>query len=99
MNTETKQAAQENLSKIDSAITKLSENRAEVGAIQNRLASTVQNLSVYEENLSAAKSRIYDVDIASETSEMTKANILSQAGVSILSQANNNQMSALKLLG
>ncbi|MBC7396549.1 MAG: flagellin FliC [Bdellovibrionales bacterium] len=99
VNTETKQAAQENLTKIDNAITTLSSNRAEVGAIQNRLASTVQNLGVYEENLSAAKSRIYDVDLASETSEMTKHNILSQAGVAILSQANNNQMSALKLLG
>ena len=99
VNTETKQAAQENLGKIDNAIKSLSENRAEVGALQNRLGSTVQNLSVYEENLSAAKSRIYDVDVASETSELTKSNILSQAGTAVLSQANNNQMSALKLLG
>ena len=99
VNTETKQAAQENLAKIDGAITKLSENRADVGALQNRLGSTVQNLSVYEENLSAAKSRIYDVDVASESAELTKSNILSQAGTAVLSQANNNQMSALKLLG
>jgi flagellin len=99
VNTETKQASQENLSKIDNAIKNLSENRAEVGALQNRLGSSVSNLSIYEENLSAAKSRIYDVDVASETSELTKANILSQAGTAVLSQANNNSMSALKLLG
>jgi flagellin len=99
VNTETKQASQENLAKIDNAITHLSENRAEVGALQNRLGSSVSNLSIYEENLSAAKSRIYDVDVASETSELTKSNILSQAGTAVLSQANNNSMSALKLLG
>ncbi len=99
VNTLTKQDAQENLGKIDNAIRMLSENRSEVGALQNRLGSSVQNLAVYEENLSAAKSRIYDVDVASETSELTKQNILSQAGTAVLSQANNNQMSALKLLG
>jgi flagellin len=99
VNTETKQASQENLAKIDNAIKNLSENRAEVGALQNRLGSSVSNLSIYEENLSAAKSRIYDVDVASETSELTKANILSQAGTSVLSQANNNSQQALKLLG
>lgn len=98
VNTETKQAAQENLAKIDNAIKNLSENRAEVGALQNRLGSSISNLGIYEENLSAANSRIKDVDIAAETSELTKANILSQAGVSVLSQANNNQQSALKLL-
>jgi flagellin len=99
VNTETKEAAQGNLEKIDNAIKMLSENRAEVGALQNRLTSTVTNNAVYEENLSAARSRIYDVDMASETAEMTKNNILSQAGISVLSQANNNSMSALKLLG
>jgi len=98
VNTETKEAAQENLGKIDGAIKTLSENRAEIGALQNRLASSISNLSIYEENLSAAKSRIYDIDVASETSELTKANILSQAGTAVLSQANNNSMSALKLL-
>ncbi len=98
INTMTKQAAQENLGKIDSAIKNLSENRAEVGALQNRLASSISNLSTYEENLAAAKSRIYDVDIASETSELTKSNILTQAGTAILGQANNNSLSALKLL-
>ncbi len=99
INTMTKQAAQENLVKIDGAIKNLSENRADLGALQNRLSSSVSNLATYEENLSAAKSRIYDVDVASETSELTKSNILSQAGTAILSQANNNAMGALKLLG
>ncbi|NDG83492.1 MAG: flagellin FliC [Proteobacteria bacterium] len=99
VNTESKEAAQANLAKIDSAITRLSENRSEVGALQNRLASSVTNLGIYEENLSAAKSRIYDVDVASESSEMVKANILSQAGTAVLSQANNNATGALKLLG
>jgi len=99
VNTETKEAAQANLEKIDGAIKMLSENRSEVGALQNRFAATISNLNIYEENLSAARSRIYDVDIASETSELTKSNILSQAGTAVLSQANNNSMSALKLLG
>ena len=99
VNTESKEAAQANLEKIDGAIKTLSENRSEVGALQNRFAATISNLNIYEENLSAARSRIYDVDIASETSELTKSNILSQAGTAVLSQANNNSMSALKLLG
>jgi flagellin len=59
----------------------------------------VSNLNIYDENLSAARSRIYDVDMASETAELTKQNILSQAGTSVLSQANQNSMLALKLLG
>jgi len=95
----TKEAAQENLGKVDDAIKLLSGNRAELGAFQNRLQSTVNNLNIYDENMSAARSRIYDVDMASETAELTKQNILSQAGVSVLSQANNNAMGALKLLG
>ena len=99
MNTETKEAAQGNLEKIDHAIQQLSENRSEVGALQNRLQSSIANINVYDENLSSARSRIYDVDMATETSELTKSNILTQAGVSVLSQANQNAMSALKLLG
>jgi flagellin len=98
INTETKEAAQENLAKIDTAITSLSENRSEIGALQNRLQSSIANINIYDENLSAARSRIYDVDMAAETSELTKANILTQSGVSVLGQANQNSMSALKLL-
>ena len=99
VNTVTKEDAQSNLEKIDGAIKMLSENRSEVGALQNRLSSSVSNLQIYEENLSAAKSRIYDVDVASESSELTKHNILAQAGTAVLSQANQNAMGALKLLG
>jgi flagellin len=98
VNTVTKEDAQQNLSKVDFAIKTLSENRAEVGALQSRLNSTISNLQIYEENLSAANSRIRDVDIAQETGELTKTNILAQAGVAILSQANNNAQGALKLL-
>jgi len=93
-----KEDAQSNLGKIDEAIKMLSGNRAELGALQNRFQSTVNNLGIYDENLSAARSRIYDVDLASETAELTKQNILSQAGVSVLSQANQNSSYALKLL-
>ena len=95
----TKEDAQNNLSKIDEAIKVLSENRADLGALQNRLQSSINNMQIYDENLSGAKSRIYDVDIASETSELTKNNILASAGVSVLSQANQNSLLALKLLG
>lgn len=94
----TKEAAQENLTKIDSAMQLLGGDRAEMGALQNRLQSTVSSLQIYDENLSAAKSRIKDVDMASETSELTKNNILTQSTVSVLSQANQNPMLALKLL-
>lgn len=95
----TKKGSQENLEMIDAAITKINGNRADVGALQNRLQSTINNLGIYRENLSAANSRIRDTDIAEETSELTKNNILSQATVSVLGQANNNSQMALKLLG
>jgi len=95
----TKEDAQANLGRIDDAIKTLSENRAELGALQNRLQSSVANTEVYHENLSGARSRIYDVDMASETAELTKTNILTQASTAVLSQANQNNMLALKLLG
>jgi flagellin len=93
-----KASAQENLEKIDMAIQSLSGNRAEMGALQNRLTSSINSMQIYDENLSASRSRIKDVDMASETAEMTKNNILTQANVSVLSQANQNNMLALKLL-
>jgi flagellin len=96
--TKTKQDAQENLARVDEAIKTLTESRAEMGALQNRLQSTINNLQIYDENLSQARSRIYDVDMAAETAELTKNNILSQASTAVLSQANNNNMMALKLL-
>jgi flagellin len=96
--TMTKLAAQNNLASIDKAIMSVNENRAGLGALQNRLSSTVNNLGIATENLSAANSRIRDVDMASETSELTKQSILSQAGTAVLSQANTSQNLALKLL-
>ena len=94
----TKEMAQENLAKIDGAIQMVNENRAGLGALQNRLSSTVNNLGIATENLAAANSRIRDTDMASETSELTKQSILSQAGTAVLSQANSSQNLALKLL-
>lgn len=86
------------LTAIDSAITSVSNIRGTLGAIQNRLQSTINNLQVSVENLSAAESRIRDVDVASETAAMTRAQILTQAGTSILAQANQTPQSALSLL-
>ncbi|MDO9182467.1 MAG: flagellin [Bacteriovorax sp.] len=95
----TKGDAQNNLEKIDSAINGVNANRASLGALQNRLQSTISNLDVRTENLSAANSRIRDTDIALESAEMTKGNILSAAATSVLAQANNSGSSALKLIG
>jgi len=94
-----KEAAQGNLGRIDEALKGLSGNRAELGALQNRLQSSIASLQVYNENLSTARSRIKDVDMATETSDLTKNNILTQANLSVLSQANQNNTMALKLLG
>jgi flagellin len=94
-----KESAQENLSMIDTALRTVVENRAELGALQNRFQSAVNSLQIYDENLSGARSRIFDVDMASETAELTKNNILTTAGTSVLSQANQNAMQALKLIG
>ena len=94
----TKQGSQLSLSVIDDALIRVNSIRADLGAMQNRLQSTINNLAIYEENLAAANSRVRDTDIAMETSELTKQNILMQAGISVLSQANNVSSSALKLL-
>ena len=97
--TMSKEEAQMNLEKLDSALTTLNSNRSALGALQNRMQSTINNIGIYKENLDAARSRIKDTDMAAETSELTKNNILSQAGISVLSQANQNPQAALKLLG
>lgn len=94
----TKEGAQAALKKLDDALVHVNGVRANFGALQNRLQSTSNNLEVSDENLSAANSRIRDVDVASETADMTKNNILMQAGISVLSQANQSSNSALKLL-
>jgi flagellin len=95
----TKEGAQNNMVMIDAGLNKLNENRASLGALQNRLNSTINNLSIYRENLEEANSRIRDADIAESTSNLTKENILSQANVAVLAQANQNSTLALKLLG
>jgi len=94
-----KEGAQLSLSKLDDALLRINGVRANLGALQNRLQSTSNNIMVTEENFSAANSRIRDVDVASETAELAKNNILTQAGVSVLAQANQNSASALKLIG
>ena len=99
LNVLTKESAQTNLDQIDGALRTLNGNRAELGSLQNRLQSSIASLQTYNENLSTARSRIKDVDMASETSELTKNNILTQANLSVLSQANQNSTMALKLLG
>lgn len=86
------------LAMFDKAITQLSTARSKLGAVQNRMNVTISNLSVAQENLSAANSRIRDVDVASESSQLTKSQILSQAGLAVLSQANQIPQSALSLL-
>jgi flagellin len=92
-------AARASLSVFDTAIQSLSNARAKLGAVQSRMSVAVTNLSSAQENLSAANSRIRDVDVASETANMTRYQILTQAGVSVLGQANQLPALALSLLG
>lgn len=94
-----KEDAQNGLSAIDNAIQQVSGQRAELGAKQNRLSSTIQNLQVSSENLSAANSRIRDTDYAAETAKKTKLDILTNAGTSVLAQSNAQGQAALKLIG
>ncbi|ATH06536.1 flagellin [Halobacteriovorax marinus] len=91
-------SSQNSLSSIDSAIVSVSGIRADFGALQNRLQSTINNIAVSVENLSAANSRVRDTDIAAETAELTKQNILMTAGTSVLSQANSSTKNALSLI-
>jgi flagellin len=98
INAQTKEGAREALASIDTAVNTLVSNRAELGALQSRLQSAVNSLNIYDENLSSANSRIRDMDMAVETAELAKHNILTSAGISVLSQANSNSMQALKLI-
>ena len=91
-------SAQNSLTSIDQAIISVSGIRADFGALQNRLQSTVNNIQVSIENLASANSRVRDTDVAAETAELTKQNILMQAGTSVLSQANSSTNSALSLI-
>nr|BCT36503.1 flagellin A [Aeromonas intestinalis] len=90
--------AQNVLAAVDSMLTVVDGKRAELGAVQNRLDSTIRNQANISENVSAARSRIRDADFATETANMTKQNILQQAASSILAQANQRPQSALSLL-
>jgi len=84
---------------IDGALANIDSTRADLGAIQNRFTSTISNLSVSVENLSAARSRIQDTDFAAETAELTRNQILQQAGTAMLAQANQLPQGVLSLLG
>lgn len=93
------EGAQTSLELLDAAQTQVNGYRADLGALQNRLSSTVDNLGVMEENMSSANSRIRDTDVASASSEMMRNNILLQAGTATLAQANQTSQLALKLIG
>ncbi|MBA6291806.1 flagellin [Colwellia sp. MB3u-70] len=95
----TEQGSQNALAIIDGALAQVDSQRADLGAVQNRFDYTISNLSNIEENLSASRGRIQDTDFAVETANLTKNQILQQAGTSILSQANQLPQAALSLLG
>lgn len=96
---DTKEGAQGSLEKIDNAINTISGQRAELGALQNRLLTTSSSLENSVENMAAANSRIRDVDYAEATAKNTQNNIMKQAGISVLSQANQTPQQALRLIG
>ncbi|MCT4627275.1 flagellin, partial [Halodesulfovibrio sp.] len=98
-NIETQENARKALENITIAISKKDEIRAQLGSTQNRLTATIENISIQKENLQAAESRISDVDVATEMTEFNKQQILANAAVSMLSQANNLPKMAQKLLG
>jgi flagellin len=98
LNFESTDSAREGLDKIDESISKIFTSRASLGAVQNKLQSTVRNLAVAKENLAIARSRIADTDVAAETSELVRGNILQSAGIAVLAQANSAPTQALRLL-
>ena len=90
--------AQKALSIVDDALKSVNSSRADMGAIQNRFTSTIANLNTTSENLSASRSRIRDTDYAKETAELTRTQILQQAGTAMLAQANQSPQSVMSLL-
>src|SRR5262249_10588729 len=90
--------ANNTIQRIDAALTSVSNLRSTFGAVQNRFESTISNLSAVSENLEASRSRILDADFAAETATLTRAQILQQAGIAILAQANAAPQSVLALL-
>ncbi len=93
-----KAAAQNTLASVDAALQSVTSIRAEFGAMQNRLQTVINNLMISKENISAANSRIRDADLAEETTELTKSQILQQSGIAVLGQANSTMKQALGLL-
>jgi flagellin len=98
INVSTQSGSNDALSVIDEALSFISSTRADLGAMQNRFESTIANLQSVSENVAAARSRIMDADFAAETAEMTKAQVLQQAGVAMLAQANMLPQAVLSLL-
>ncbi len=98
VNVSTVDAANATMKRIDAALTSVSNVRSSLGAIQNRFESTINNLQTVSENLSASRSRILDADFAAETANLTRAQILQQAGTAILAQANSVPQNVLSLL-
>jgi flagellin len=94
-----KEDAQGTFENIDTAIQKVSGFRASLGALQSRLGSTINNIENQAMNLDTARSRIEDVDVADATAKVASANVLKNAGIATLSQANSIPMSALRLIG
>ena len=86
------------IQRVDAALKSVSDLRSDFGAVQNRFESTITNLQTISENLSASRGRILDADFAAETANLTKAQILQQAGTAILAQANSLPQAALSLL-
>lgn len=94
-----KSGARELLTVLDDALSKVSKFRAGFGAMQSRLESTVNGLDIRSENIAAARSRITDADVAKESSELASANVLQSAAISVLAQANQQPLAAMKLIG
>jgi len=99
LNVETASGAQSAIAAIQSAISKVSQRRAELGAVQNRLEHTINNVGVNAENLSASESRIRNADMAKEMTDFTRRQIMVQAGTAMLAQANSVPQNVLRLLG
>lgn len=95
----TASGAESAIAQIDSAINQVSSTRANLGAVQNRLEHTIKNLDTTRENLQASESRIRDTDMAKQMANMTKQQVLQQAGTAMLSQANQKSQSVLQVLG
>ena len=98
INIGTQKGSQDALAVVDAALQFINSERGQIGAVQNRLLSSISNLSNVSENLSSARSRIMDADFAAETANLTRASILQQAGISVLAQANSLPQQALALL-